>query len=175
MNDLRALEWSDLTALFGCLLAPASDVMDGEFDSGLPAYAEDEWRSAMRDLGRGYWLGKAYSPDGYDGHDGQGYNCYRAGDVGIERLSRFVWDITDSTISDGTSLVMHYAAFDNWGGSHDLIDEVRIVQPGLYLGAYHTAAPVPGFTPHPGTNGRSRVEYFFLEGPRRTFGTPDGL
>ena len=59
---------------------------------------------------------------------------------------------------------MRYSEFDNWAGRRDLIDELRVLQPGLLLGIFHTREPVALFTPRGGT-GRSAIELFVLAGP----------
>lgn len=168
LESLAALDRAALMALFRTLPAPERTELDGEYVSRLPDYAEAEWRTAMAAVGKDYWLGKSYTPAPLDGHHGHGLNRYRSADGVIRRNSRFVWDIAPSTVDDRISLVMRYAHFQNWGGGHDLIDEVRVVGPSLYLGLYHTKAPVPGFTPRPG-GARSGIEFFMLSGPVAAF------
>ena len=170
LDDLIALNRDALAALFATL--PPPEPMDGEFLSALPRYSEQTWRSAMAAIGTPWWLGKSYSPQPLDGHHGHGLNHYRGDGDTVIRRSRFVWDIGPSTVGDGTSLVMRYGHFANWGGSHDLIDEIRLVSAGLYLGLYHTARPVPGFTPRDGGK-RSGIEFFFLTGPVAPFVAAD--
>jgi hypothetical protein len=164
VEDLRPLDRDGLMAVFTQLPAPRPEAMAGEFASSLPDYSDAEWRSAMAALGKDYWLGKSYSPQEYNGHRGHGLNSYRRGDGSIRRLSRFVWDIGPSVVDGRPSLVMRYAAFGNWGGMHDLIDEIRVAGDGVFVGLYHTQTPVPGFTPRQG-NGRSGIEFFILAGP----------
>lgn len=168
LDTLAALDRDGLMALFRTLPAPGQSELDGEYVSRLPDYAEAEWRAAMAKVGKGGWLGKSYTPAPLDGHHGHGLNRYRSPDGTIRRNARFVWDIAPSTVDERMSLVMRYAHFANWGGGHDLIDEVRVVAPGLYLGLYHTRAAVPGFTPRPG-QGRSGIEFFMLAGPVAPF------
>lgn len=172
MEDLVAMDREALAALFATL--PPPEPMDGEFVSALPGYFAQTWRDAMATLGKPYWLGKSYSPIAFEGHQGQGLNRYQTADGAVQRFSRFVWDIGPSTVDDCPSLVMRYGHFPNWGGGHDLIDEIRLVAPGLYMGLYHTARPVPGFTPREG-GARSGIEYFFLAGPVAPFVAADGV
>lgn len=171
-EDLRPLDREGLMAAFRQLPAPHAEAMTGEFASTLPDYSNAQWRGAMAALGKDYWLGKSYLPEPFRGHRGHGLNSYRRGDGSIRRLSRFVWDIGPSVVDARPSLVMRYAAFGNWGGSHDLIDEIRMAGADTYLGLYHTRAPVPGFTPRPG-NGRSGIEFFILSGPIGPFFSAD--
>lgn len=167
-ETLARLTREELDALFGTLPAPTIAEMDGEFISALPGYSGAEWRSTMASLGKDYWLGKSYKPESFGRHTGHGLNRYRTAAGDIRRLSRFVWNIAPSTVDGRPSLVMHYSAFSNWGGGLDLIDEVRVAAPGVYLGLFHTARPVPGFTPREGGL-RSGIEFFFLSGPVSTF------
>ncbi len=164
VDALRGLDRDGLTSVFRQLAAPGPEEMAGEFASTPPDYSNAEWRSAMAALGKDYWLGKSYTPQAFVGHRGHGLNSYRRSDGSIRRLSRFVWDIGPSIVDGQPSLVMRYAAFRNWGGSHDLIDEIRIAHADTYLALYHTAASVPGFTPRPGGH-RSGIEFFILSGP----------
>lgn len=168
LGDLQRLDRAALMAVFRQLPAPRPETMEGEFASTLPDYSNAEWRGAMAALGKDYWLGKSYSPEAFKDHRGHGLNSYRRADGSIRRLSRFVWDIGPSVVDSAPSLVMRYAAFPNWGGAHDLIDEIRVASADTYLGLYHTRAPVPGFTPRPG-NGRSGIEFFILAGPTGPF------
>jgi len=157
-----------LLALFATLAAPAPAQMDGEFTGEVPDYMDALWRSSMAALGKDFWLGKSYTPAAWDGHVGHGLNRYRRADGSIRRDSRFVWDIAPSVVDGRPALVMHYGAFSNWGGRNDLIDEVRVAGPGVWLGIYHTATPVPGFTPRQG-GARSALEVFVLSGPTAPF------
>lgn len=173
-----ATEWSfdtlvpisrdDLITLFKTLDAPTAQEMDGDFISTLPSYYADEWRASMARVGKDYWLGKSYSPQPLRGHTGHGLNRYRAASGEVSRQSRFVWDFGPSILDGRPSLIMRYAAFDNWGAQHDLTDEIRVVAPELYIGLAHTDKPVPGFTPRAGGD-RSGVEFFFLAGPVAPF------
>lgn len=113
-------------------------------------------------------LGKSYTPTAWNSHIGHGLNRYRTSDEIIKRNSRFVWDMAPSVVDGRPALVMHYSAFANWGAKHDLIDEVRAAGPGVWLGIYHTASPVPGFTPR--LDGpRFALEVFVLTGPIAPF------
>lgn len=168
VEDLRRLDREGLMAIFRQLASPRAEEIGGAFASTLPDYSNAQWRSAMAALSKDYWLGKSYSAEAFGGHRGHGLNSYRRADGTIRRLSRFVWDIGPSVVDEAPSLVMRYAAFPNWGGAHDLIDEIRVACAGTYLGLYHTRTPVPGFTPRPG-NGRSGIEFFILSGPTGPF------
>ncbi|GAB3617710.1 hypothetical protein GCM10027416_22670 [Okibacterium endophyticum] len=168
VEQLATASREELEALFHDLSAPKPDEFDGEFIGALPSYSNDEWRATMESMGQDFWLGKSYSPVEFDGHAGHGLNRFKRPDGTVVRDGRFVWDIAPSTIDGRPSLLMVYSHFPNWGGDVDLIDEVRSVGDNVYLGIYHTAEPVPGFTPRQG-NGRSGIEFFILEGPIAPF------
>ncbi|MET8797723.1 hypothetical protein ABZV91_14955 [Nocardia sp. NPDC004568] len=171
---LVARTTEDLVELYKSLDAPDPAEMYGEFSGHLPATREDAWRAFMRERGAQPWLGKAYRPEECNGHVGHGYNRYQGPDGVIIRMNRFVWDIEPSIVDGRDTLVMHYSAFDDWGGANDLIDEVRVVAPGVYLGIYHTAAPVPGFTPgEPQADGRSAISAFILAATDMPWVGPD--
>jgi hypothetical protein len=163
-DELVGLDREGLTRLFRSLPAPGIDEMNGEFASELPNDARAAWRSFMVRLGEDYWLGKSFSTTAWAGHAGHGLNRYRTADGSVRRRSRFAWNIGPSIVDGGPALVMKYAPFKNWGGGHDLQDEVRVAGPSTYLGLYHTAEPVPGFTPA-GPGPRSGLAFFFLTGP----------
>ncbi len=167
-EELLRQDRDTLLALFATLSAPQPAQMDGEFIGEVPHYMDALWRQTMATLGKDFLLGKSYTPNPWNGHIGHGLNRYRAPDGTIRRLSRFVWDIAPSVIDGRDALVMHYAPFPNWGAEHDLIDEVRAAGPGVWLGIYHTASPVPGFTPRQ-DGSRSAIEIFLLSGPTAPF------
>ncbi len=166
LEGVAALSREKLFALFDTLSAPTLREMDGEFVGHLPDYSRDVWLRWSSELKAGMWLGKAYRPEAYGRWPGRGYNRWDTQGKGqvTERHMRFAWAIESSTFTTGTSLVMYYGPFKNWSGEQDLLDEIRVVSPGLYLGAYHTREPVPGFTPRQGRK-RSEPEIFMLTGP----------
>jgi len=175
LERVAALTREELFALFRTLPAPTPREMDGEFIGHLPDYSREVWLRWAAGTGNGEWLGKAYRPEAYGRWPGHGYNRWDRKGKGevTNRDMRFAWAIEPSTISTGSSLVMYYSAFKHWGGEQDLIDEIRRVTTGLYLGAYHTREPVPGFTPRHGSM-RSEPEIFMLTGPVRAWVGPEG-
>lgn len=161
VEALKAMGRSEALALFSRLSPP--DALAGEFAGHIPSAMEADWRSFVGTTGIGDWLGKAYLPEPSETWAGHGYNLYRRKDR-ITRQLRFAWRFGSSVLDGKPSLVMRYSAFDNWGAQQHLTDEVRQVQPGLLLGVYFTAKPVPGFTPREGAD-RTGPELFVLTGP----------
>lgn len=162
-EQLCALDRDDGLSLFHDLGAPAFGDITGELAGHVPLYAAREWRNFVKRGGIGDWLGKGYQFGRYGDWQGQGYNLYRT-PQGVMRRLRFAWTFGNSVLDQRPALIMNYRAFKNWAGANDLIDEVRMVQPGLFLGVYYTSMPVPGFTPR-SAQGRSAPEFFVLEGP----------
>lgn len=162
--ELAPLSRDDLIAVFKTLPPPRQAEMDGEFNGHIPDYHHDLWYSTQLALSGGRWLGKAYRSLPHERWSGQGYNRLQMPD-GVARNSKFGWEIAPSTVDGRPALIMTYAAFRNWCGGQDLVDEVRRAGDGVYLGVYHTREPVPGFTSDPGDNGRSALQVFLLTGP----------
>lgn len=163
LQDLVGLHRDAALALFATLPAPEADVMRGEFAGHVPDYSAAIWHAFVAETGMGRWLGKAYAGEAHGDWPGQGYNLYQT-KIGTDRRLRFGWAMGPSRLDGRPALLMDYTAFDNWAGQNRLMDEVRLVRPGLFLGVYYTEKPVPGFTPRPG-EGRSGPEVFILSGP----------
>ncbi|OJJ66163.1 hypothetical protein ASPBRDRAFT_201261 [Aspergillus brasiliensis CBS 101740] len=159
----------ELKQIFAQLPAPSAKEMDGEYASEIPAYANVKDRTALAALGFGDWLGKSYTPTVYKHHQGHGLNQWKQPDGSVRRVLRFAWDIEPSARDGRSSLVMKYAAFDNWGRTITLIDEVRAAAKGLYLCTFATAVDVPGFS----VNGEGG--FFILHGPQKPFVGPDDI
>lgn len=161
----EALNWTPEMAqeTFHGLPAPRPDDVEGEFDGYVPYARRKDWDELMAQARLGTWLGKGYVPQCKGASSGTGYNRYRRSG-GLQRRLRFAWSIDRSSIDGRDTLLMRYSAFDNWAGQRDLIDELRMLERGLWLGLFYTRKPEPLFTPRPG-NGRSGIEFFILAGP----------
>lgn len=164
-DRVAALSREEALALFRTLKAPMPDEMNGEFDGLVPEYIREEWLAFVTDSGNGQWLGKAYRPEVFERWPGHGYNIFETCD-GVTRQMNFAWAIAPSTFDGAPSLIMYYSAFRHWAGENDLVDEIRKIDDGLYLGVYHTRVAVPRFTPRQGAS-RSEPEVFILAGPVR--------
>ena len=154
-----ALTAEEFIEVFRTLDAPGPDELNGEY-SGFPHLGDTEERHAgvlsvmcNRD-GHGYWLGKAYQSDATG--RGEGYNVWMRDLGSSDRWLRFGTSIGPSAFDDKPSLVMRYAAFDNASGAANLVDEIRKLSDGLYLGL--GVADLPD-------GGRSQPGPFVLSGP----------
>ncbi len=136
----------------------------GEFD-GLIPNAGDEERKKLTDefmynenSRTGYWLGKAFWP--LSKTKGDGYNRYRRTGGKIEYYMRFATEMGTSLIDGKPSLLMHYGAYRlRWipaGQENTLIDEIRKLADGIYLGMGTVKMP---------DGSRSEPGHFVLVGP----------
>lgn len=169
IDALMSMPLDHVLNLFRSLPAPAHAEMDGEYQ-GHVHHGGDEAVKRAKDAfffdvnsQAGLWLGKAYTP-GAPPH-GEGYNWWqRPG--GVVRNMRFATALAPSSFDGRVSLVMHYSAFNNFCGRIDLIDEIRRLGDGAYLGIYTAIAEVPGFTtPVQPATGRTGISVFALTGP----------
>jgi hypothetical protein len=170
MTITKAQEWTaekvmDLTReevleLWG--QCPAADMAElvGEYTGLIPNAGDEEAQKRaaafMFDESsiRGYWLGKAYSP--LSKTRGDGYNHWRRPGGKVERNLRFATEMGTSLIDGKPSLMMYYGAYDNRARERDLVDEIRKLADGIYLGLGASKNP-------DGT--RSEPGHFALAGP----------
>lgn len=160
LEELLRLAPDEAVELFRTLEPPAASDIPAEYSGHIPLAMRDDWEALFAGSGLGAWLGKEYRLEGGSRTSGQGSNLYRNGG-GIERTLPFAWNLGPSTVDRRPALMMFYGAFRSWAGKRDLIDELRLVSPGLLLGLYHTSAPVENFTPR-AAGDRSAVEFFVL-------------
>jgi hypothetical protein len=171
LDDLSATPLKNLIELFLTLPSPSLDETRGEFDGHSPAYL-GEMDSRYREVGLGRWLGKGYASEPLDQWAGHGYNIWDTGH-GVVRRTRFGWSLGSSALDRGACLVMHYRAFASVLADLDVIDEIRRVKEGIYLGIVTTREP-SFLCPHPGgPDGRSYPSTFLLSGPVRPWIGPD--
>lgn len=156
--------------LWSCLPAPQAEELDGEYagcvhhagDPRIKAIKQDFFFNERSDIG--CWKGKAYRPG--IAPNGEGYNRWGLPGNRTVRNLRFATVIENSRIDGKPSLVMYYRAYKHWAEEIDLIDEIRVLGPGEYLGVYHTNRAIEAFTPHMRPDGtRSELEVFGLAGP----------
>lgn len=141
---------------------PAVDMaeLDGEYTGWVPNAGDEEAQQRTAAFMfdetsiRGYWLGKAYQP--LSATKGDGYNHWRRSGDKIERNLRFGTEMGISQIDGKPALMMYYGAYDNRGGERDLVDEIRKLADGFYLGMGAATKPDGERTP-PG--------HFALTGP----------
>jgi len=171
VEELNGLSREQLLDRFLELEPPTAAEFDGEFDGhGAPFLPnlDDYYRS----VGLGAWLGKGYRLEPHRDWQGHGYNLWRTDD-GVIRCFRFGWGLGTSMLDGRGCLVMHYSAFANHFGSLDLIDEIRRVEPGVYLGLASTREPSPLSPERGGPQGRALPSSFLLVGPCREWVGPD--
>lgn len=130
-GDLTHLSYGDLQDLFVCLESPDREEMAGEF-SGRMLAGRNPLISLLGDISVnnplvGYWVGKAFSGRG------QGYNYFRRFGH-IVRSQPMATRIGRSRFDGSPCLQLHYRAYLSACGVINMVDEVRRVRPGLYLG-----------------------------------------
>lgn len=138
---------------------PAVDMaeLDGEYTGLVPnagnEAAAERTAAVMFDENsvRGYWLGKAYKP--LSATKGDGYNHWRKAGGNVVRNLRFATEMGTSLIDGKPALMMYYGAYNS---ESTLIDEIRKLEDGIYLGMGAMEAEGGGRTP-PG--------HFVLTGP----------
>lgn len=160
--ELKAMALGDVLAVFRELEAPSLAEMDGEFVATLL----DQGGTAINVVSLlatnvpRRWLGKAFQPVEGAEH-GHGYNWFQ-GRIRTVRRYRMKTYVARSAIDDGTSYILEYRPF-NGGLMRSMIDEVRRVAPGLYLGVGRVGV---------GRWMRTRSYPFLLEGPVGPFSDP---
>ena len=136
----------------------------GEFDGLIPNAGDEERQKRTAEVmynensRTGYWLGKAFWP--LSKTRGDGYNRYRWPGGRIERYMRFGTEMGTSLIDGKPSLIMHYGAYHlrllPEGQENRLVDEIRKLADGIYLGVGTTELP---------DGSRSEPGHFVLAGP----------
>ncbi|HVF76528.1 MAG TPA: hypothetical protein VM938_15940 [Acidimicrobiales bacterium] len=140
---LVATPQPDLVELFRSLEPPSLSEADGEFAGYLPVRGLSDDKLAVVDamysgeLPAGLWLGKAFI--GTTDARSEGYNMWRTPEGAVKRSLRFTTFVGESAIDGKPSLVMNYCDFANEAAAIGLVDEVRKVEDGVYIGAGLTA------------------------------------
>jgi hypothetical protein len=155
---VRNLSAADLSALFRTLYAPDIQEMDGEFAPFLLRQWHPVVDRAAQWLMNGallpfHWTGKAFRP--LSNTQGRGYNMFRVAGRTLRTLPmRTV--LAPSALDGRPSYQLLYAAFHSPLGYARVVDELRRLQEGLYLGI-----GAAGFAPW-----QRRVPFpFLLQGP----------
>jgi len=159
----------ELVDLFATLNAPSMSEMVGEFD-GTPLRQPNLVRSAvaLAKVRNRLHLWKAKGFRQVDENTGRGYNIYRwAGTGRLAYSDPMTTQIAPSRIDGRPAFQLDYRTFDTVCGAVNLVDDVRQVGPGLYLGF-----AMVGFTERQ----RSVLQPFMLEATSRPYvgdvGTP---
>ncbi len=153
---LSRLSTDALCRLFGTLEAPDLGEMQGEYRARL--LAQPHWLATM--AGRALlenpftaWQCKAFRP--VDASSGRGYNTFRQGGHIVQRYPLLTL-VAPSRFDSQPAYQLVYRHFHSTCGAVHMVDEVRRVAPGLYLGM-----GTWGFT-----DAQRRIPWpFLLEGP----------
>lgn len=132
--DLRRLSTDALLQLFTTLEAPDIPEMQGEYTASLLAQPNwlakaTGWAAVANPFRR--WLCKAFRP--VDGETGRGYNTFLQGDRVVQRYPMLTL-LAPSRFDGQPAYQLVYRHFESPCGDVHMVDEVRRVAPGLYLG-----------------------------------------
>ncbi|MDQ8038019.1 MAG: hypothetical protein REI12_11400, partial [Pedobacter sp.] len=133
-RDLEQLSTDELLALFATLKVPTLTEMQGEYAARLLAQpsrlaALTGWLAVGNPLRT--WLCKAFRP--VDGETGRGYNSFLQGSELIQRYPMQT-RLAPSRFDGKPAYQLLYRHFHSLCGTVNMVDEVRRVAPGLYLG-----------------------------------------
>jgi hypothetical protein len=135
-DALKRLSTAELLALFKTLEAPAIAEMDGEFAACL-LQQPSLLATVFGNLGinnpvtPGYWQCKAFRPVGAD--EGRGYNSFNHLGRSVQRFPMQTL-IAPSRYDGRPAYQLVYRAFHSACGDIHMVDEVRRVSAGIYLG-----------------------------------------
>lgn len=137
MTDLTALSSRELLALFADLETPDLAELDGEYAARLlaqpaPLLKQAYW-SVVHNPVVGDWLGKAFDGAPSGGDTGRGYNYFRQRGRVVRRYPMLTC-IAPSRFDGKPAFQLVYRAFHSPCATVNMIDEVRRVEPGRYLG-----------------------------------------
>lgn len=167
LPDLHSLSTAQLLQRFAALDAPRIEEMHGEYNATLlqqPNIVASLTGRLLADNPLMPWLGKAFRP--VDAGSGRGYNFFRLRGEVVQRFPMHTC-IAPSRFDRRPSFHLIYRAYESACGDIHMVDELRRLVPGLYLGlgtwgfiAAQRRIPLP----------------FLLEGPageyRGDIGTP---
>lgn len=162
-GDLTHLRFSDLLDLFVCLESPGEAEMSGEYSAQMLAGA-NPLISMLGDISvnnpaLGFWVGKAFSGRG------RGYNYFRRFGR-IVRSQPMATRVGPSRFDRSPCFQLHYGAFVSACGVINMVDEVRRVRPGLYLGWHGHGRLYALATPNPHAFSTRRTQFRLRRGYR---------
>lgn len=134
IGDLRRLTTDELLQLFHSLEAPDIQEMQGEYRASLLAQPNwlakaTGWVAVTTPFQR--WLCKGFRP--VDGETGRGYNTFEQGGRVVHRYPMLTL-LAPSRFDGKPAYQLVYRHFESLCGDVNMVDEVRRVAPGLYLG-----------------------------------------
>lgn len=132
---LRRMTAQELLNFFTGLSAPDFAELDGEYEAILLNQGSDILGAAhlsfLNNPLHGFWLGKAFTP--VTDNSGHGYNMFFRGGQ-VRRQYRMNTTITTSRFDAKPAFRLLYSDYNSACGWVRMIDEVRKVDDGLYLG-----------------------------------------
>jgi len=134
MPDVLRLNDEELLTLFMTLEAPGLDEMHGEYAALLLQQPNRVAALAVRvynPLYPGHWLAKAFRP--VSDHRGRGYNSFRHFDRVVQRYP-MVTLVAPSRYDGRPAFQLVYRAFRSYCSFIHMVDEVRRLKAGQYLG-----------------------------------------
>lgn len=132
--DFTRLSRQELLALFATLDAPAIDEMNGEYAATLLAsypLLDAFNRVVLSNPLTGTWQGKAFRP--LSENEGRGYNLFRVLGRTVQRYPMRT-RLAPSRYDGRPAYQLVYRAFHSFCGDIHMVDELRRVEPGVYLG-----------------------------------------
>jgi len=135
--DVEDLSPAEAVELFKTLPAPSMEEMNGEFSGEMlsfpPWYSRVLWGIATNNpIFLGVWQGKSFRQTGTN--EGRGYNTVWRLIVGKVDMWPMLTKIGPSYFDGKPSFQLIYRAFDHYAGDIHMVDEVRRLPDGRYLG-----------------------------------------
>ncbi|MEU1208584.1 hypothetical protein [Nocardia sp. NPDC005825] len=159
--DLTAMSHTELVELFVTLDAPSLSEMTGEF-AGTALRQPNLFRSAVAAVKvrnpLHLWKTKGFRQ--VDETSGRGYNIYQWAGGRLAYRDPMTTRMALSHIDNRPAFQLDYRTFDTVNGFANLVDDVRLAAPGLYLGF-----GMWGFTDRQ----RSVLQPFMLEATSRPY------
>ena len=136
MHDILRLSTEELLSLFKALEAPGLEEMHGEYAALLlrqptAVAALSGHLSLYNPLYPGMWLAKAFRPVG-EGR-GRGYNLFRHFGRVVQGYAMMTL-VAPSRYDGRPAFQLVYRAFQSYCGFIHMVDEVRLLAAGQYLG-----------------------------------------
>lgn len=154
-EKVLALTRDEVLELWGECPAVEMAELYGEYKGLIPNAGNEEAQKQSakvmynEDGPLGYWLGKAYTPLSHS--KGDGYNCWRRPGGKVDRYMRFSTEMGTSLIDGKPALMMYYGAYRHQfvpeGQENKLVDEIRKLADGVYLGVGTSEMPDGARTP----------------------------
>jgi hypothetical protein len=134
---VEALSPAEAVDLFKTLPAPTMEEMNGEFSGEMLSFptlcTRIFWNVASKNpIYPGVWQGKSFRQTGPD--EGRGYNTVKRWIGGRVDMWPMVTRIGPSYFDGKPSFQLVYRAYDHYAGEIHMLDEVRRLPDGRYLG-----------------------------------------